>query len=141
VTTDNLSVPTFEGLPKVHKLLWNLRLIIPSHSWITAGASKVANYLLQPVLQLYSWIVYSTIKVIYTVRGSRANRNKETYIVTGDVPCFYTNIPIAETISLIKKIVIEEMVYEPWKVSLIEICLVAVMNNNCFQYGDESSAR
>ena len=29
------------------------------------------------------------------------------------------------------------MVYEPWKVSLIEICLVAVMNNNCFHYGDE----
>jgi len=137
VTTDNLSVPTFKGLPKVHKPLWNLRPIIPSDSWITAGASKVADYLLQPVLQLYLWIVNSTIEVINTVRGSRANRNKETYIVTGDVQSFYTNVPIAETISLIKKIVIEEMAYEPWKVSLIEICLVAVMNNNCFQYGDE----
>jgi len=58
-------------------------------------------------------------------------------LVTGDVQSFYTNVPIAETISLIKKIVIEEMAYEPWKVSLIEICLVAVMNYNCFQYGDE----
>jgi hypothetical protein len=53
------------------------------------------------------------------------------------VQSFYTNVPIAETISLIKKIVTEKMAYEPWKVSLIEICLVAVMNNNCFQYGDE----
>jgi hypothetical protein len=137
VTTENLSVPTFKGLPKVHKPLWNLRPIIPSHSWITAGASKVADYLLQPVLQLYSWVVHSTIEVINTVRGSRANRSNETYIVTGDVQSFYTNVPIAETISLIKKIVTEEMAYEPWKVSLIEICLVAVMNNNCFQYGDE----
>ena len=137
VTTDNLSVLTFKGLPKVYKLLWNLQPIIPSHSWIMAGASKVADYLLQPVLQLYSWIVNSTIEVINTVSGSRANRNKETYIVTGDEQSFYTNVPIAETISLIKKIVIEEMEYEPWKVSLIEICLVAVMNNNCFQYRDE----
>jgi hypothetical protein len=137
VTTDNLSVPTFKGLPKVHKPVWKLRPIIPSHSWITAGASKVADYLLQPVLQLYSWIVNSTIEVINMVRGSGANRNKETYIVTGDVQSFYTNVPITETISLIKKIVTEEMVYEPWKVSLIEICLVAVMNNNCFQHGDE----
>jgi len=137
LTTDNLSVPTFKGLLKVHKPLWNLRLFIPSHSWITAGASNVANYLLQPILQLNSWIVNLTIEVINTVRGSRANRNKETYVVTGDVHSFYTNVPITETISFIKKIVIEEMVYEPWKVSLIKICLVAVMNNNCFQYRDE----
>jgi len=137
LTTDNLSIPTFKGLLKVHKPLWNLRLIIPSHSWITAGASKVANYLLQPILQLDSWIVNLTIEVINTVQGTRANRNKETYIVTGDVHSFYTNVPITETISFIKKIVIEEMVYEPWKVSLIKICLVVVMNNNCFQYRDE----
>jgi len=49
VTTDNLSVPMFKGLPKVHKPLWNRRPIIPSHSWITAGASIVPDYLLQPV--------------------------------------------------------------------------------------------
>ena len=75
VTTDNLSVPMFKGLPKVHKPLWNLRPIISSHSWIMAGGSKVADYLLQPVLQLHSWIVNSTIEVINTVRGSRANGN------------------------------------------------------------------
>jgi len=56
---------------------------------------------------------------------------------TTPLPQLAQTSPIAETISLIKKIVIEEMEYEPWKVSLIEICLVAVMNNNCFQYRDE----
>jgi len=137
VNMDNLSVPTFKGLPKVHKPTWTLRPIIPSHSWITAGVSKVADYLLQPVLTLYRWVVNSNIEVINTVRDSSANRAKETWIVTGDVQSFYTNVPIAETISLIKAVVAERMAYEPWKVALIEICLVAVIQNNCFTYGDE----
>ena len=62
--------------------MWTLRPIIPSHSWITAGASKVADYLLQPVLTLYPWVVNSTIEVINNVRDSSANQAKKTWIVT-----------------------------------------------------------
>ena len=86
-------MPVFKGFPKDRKQ----RGLVPSHSWITAGASKVADYLNQLVLALYPWVVNSTIKVINMVRESKVNRNDEVWLVTGDVQSFYTNVPIKES--------------------------------------------
>ena len=54
VFDDNIvAIPEFKGLPKVHKSPRTLRPIVPSHSWINSTVSKVADYLLQPMLELY----------------------------------------------------------------------------------------
>jgi len=53
--------------------------------------------------------VNANIKVINMVRESKVNRNDEVWLVTSDIQSFYTNVPIKETISLIKNIVTNEM--------------------------------
>jgi hypothetical protein len=132
----DMAIPEFKGLPKVHKTPWTLRPIIPSHSWITASMSQVADYLLRPLVNESPWIVNSTIEVINGVRNAKITEHEDLWFVTGDVQSFYTNVPVLETIALIENIAKDKQ-WPSWKVRMIRSCLTAVMSHNCFSYQEE----
>ncbi|SGY86418.1 BQ5605_C009g05816 [Microbotryum silenes-dioicae] len=54
---DQIQLPEFHMLPKMHKVKLAGRPIVPSHSWVTSHVSKYADWLLQPMLRLFSWII------------------------------------------------------------------------------------
>jgi len=133
IDREDVKVPEFKGLPKVHKLPWTLRPIIPSHSWITSGASQVVDHLLQPILNTMPWVVTSTIQVVRDLSKIKVNRNENVWLISGDVQSFYTNVPIQETFMIIMDMA-EALGYPPWKVLMLSVLLEAIMNNNCCRY-------
>jgi len=129
-------VPEFKGLPKIHKSPWTLRPIIPSHSWVTSGASQVADYLLRPILDTMPWIVNSTIQVVNELQSIPMSRDEQVWLISGDVQSFYTNVPIDETIQCIMDVA-WSLDYPGWKVAMLRYLLEAIMTNNCCRYKGE----
>ena len=129
-------VPEFKGLPKIHKSPWTLRPIIPSHSWVTSGASQVADYLLRPILDTMPWIVNSTIQVVNELQSIPVTRDEQVWLISGDVQSFYTNVPIEETIKCILDVA-DSLDYPVWKLLMLKHLLEAIMNNNCCRYKKE----
>jgi len=86
-------LPQFHTIPKVHKTPWASRPIVPSHSWVTTTTSEVLDYLCQPLLEQFPWIVNSSKEVINQIEKIRLISSDPVWILTGDVTAFYTNIP------------------------------------------------
>ena len=127
-------LPTFYAIPKVHKVPWLSRPIVPSHSWVTSRLSEVLDSLLRPLLKHYPWIVNSTkdeVKVIETVKlpenGCR--------LVTGDIKAFYTNVPVDEASAVVADIWSRNTIdKEGLTQDSIRFLLETVLGNNYFQY-------
>lgn len=133
---DEPKIPEFKGLPKIHKSPWTLRPIIPSHSWITSGASQVVDYLLRPILDTMPWIVNSTIQVLHELQSVPMTRDEQVWLISGDVQSFYTNVPIDDTIQGIMEMAYE-LGYSHWKLIMLESLLEAIMRNNCCRFKSE----
>ncbi|OAQ57234.1 reverse transcriptase (RNA-dependent DNA polymerase) domain-containing protein [Pochonia chlamydosporia 170] len=84
-------IPEFHAIPKVHKMPWALRPIVPSHSWVTSRVSEVVDHLCRPILDKLPWVVDSSKKVINNLSKIRIESDN-VWICTGDVVAFYTNI-------------------------------------------------
>jgi hypothetical protein len=96
---DEVAIPEFHAIPKVHKTPWTLRPIVPSHSWVTRRASEVSDFTLRDYHKKeFPWIVDSTREVISRLRDKTIVRSDSTWLVTGDVESFYTNVETTSTI-------------------------------------------
>ena len=105
LSSDDLTaIPEFHAIPKVHKLPWKLRPIVPSHSWVTKKASEVCDFALRAFhKRWFPWVVDSTREVIRRVEALTIKRTEEVWIVTGDVESFYTNVSVASTVDDIRQ--------------------------------------
>jgi hypothetical protein len=128
------SIPTFHGLPKVHKKDWSLRPIIPSHSWVTKRCSELADFVLrQCIKEVLPWCVDSSRQVISLLHNESFIRSDSLWLCTGDVQSFYTNVPIKETSEAIRQ-VLGDQEHEGIKANMLHELLDMVMNANCFQF-------
>lgn len=126
--TDN--IPEFYGIPKIHKTPWKLRPIVPNMKWVTNNAAKVVDHHLQPLLQLFPWVLSSTRQFCKAI--SELPTGTHTRLRTGDVTAMYTNIPRRELLSRISKILERhpEAYPEPLRIGLIR--LIELINDACF---------
>ena len=88
-------VPTFHGIPKVHKNPWKLRPIVPFHSAFITPYSKVLEAHLSCYLPCYPWIINSTREFLRNLERAQILSRLNTWIVTADVGNFYTYVDIA----------------------------------------------
>ena len=55
-----IKLPRFHGLPKIHNNPWALRPIVPCHSYLLANASKVLSHFLKLRVKECPWILESS---------------------------------------------------------------------------------
>ncbi|KGQ02275.1 hypothetical protein BBAD15_g12516 [Beauveria bassiana D1-5] len=128
------SVPRFHAIPKVHKKVWTLRPIIPSHSWITRRCSEVADFLLrQCIKEVLPWCVESTRHVVQLLQKETIIRSDDIWLVTGDVEAFYTNVPIDDTINGISNLIGSKK-YDGISTDILRTLLESVMKCNMFEF-------
>jgi len=134
---DDNDIPEFHAIPKVHKTPWTLRPIVPSHSWVTRKASEVCDFTLREFhKEAFPWIVDSTREVISRLNERTIVRSEQTWLVTGDVESFYTNVPTAETIEHLKVAFSGRKPSHGIDHERIPDLLEAVMACNCFKFND-----
>jgi len=126
------SVPTFYGIPKIHKTPWALRPILPCHKWILAHVSKVLDFHLQPLLKLYPWVLQSTASFCKAIDSVDLSQRSGLRLCTGDVKSMYTNI---SRNTLMERLVVtlgaHEETYPP-ELQHVLIQMVILVNDNCF---------
>ena len=90
---EDVKLPRFHGLPKIHKELWALRPIVPCHSYPLANASKVLSDFLKLRVWESRWILESSQELARLLEGIRIPSGKKYWMCTGDVVAMYPNIP------------------------------------------------
>ncbi len=85
-------IPTFHGIPKIHKKPWGMRPIVPSHSWVSSPSAKLVSKYLKPAYAKLPWIIQSTREFVDLIGKVKLTPGKKVYMCTGDVAAMYTNI-------------------------------------------------
>ena len=137
-SNDGIRLPVFHAIPKVHKTPWNLRPIVPSHSWVTTKASKVCDFALRALQkQCFPWVVDSTKEVIHRLERLTLLKSDPIWLVTGDVESFYTNVPIADAIRSLRSSM--QVISPSAGVDMTAVADLAevVMHTNCFRFGQK----
>lgn len=130
-------IPQFHAIPKVHKTVWSLRPIIPSHSWVTKRSSQICDFVLrQCVKRSLPWVVDSSREVLRRLHYEYFGKSEQLWLVTGDVKEFYTNVPIAQTTNSISQVLGSEAI-QGIVPCQIKHLLKHVMEANCFQFGEK----
>ena len=88
-----IKLPRFHGLPKIHKNPWALRPIVPYHSYPLANASKVLSHFLKLRVKECPWILESSQDLARLLETIRIPSDKKYWLCTGDVVAIYPNIP------------------------------------------------
>jgi hypothetical protein len=94
-------IPSFYGIPKIHKQPIKMRPIIPCHSAIQNPAAKYVSKKLKPLVQAAPTIIHGTKDLATKLSKLSINTKRKWYIVTGDVVAYYPNIPIERCIDII----------------------------------------
>jgi hypothetical protein len=133
---EKCSIPNFYIIPKVHKIPWQGRPIVASHSWITAPISKFVDYLLTNVVRKFCYTVVKDSKdVINKLEQLKADFDqKEITIITADVTSLYTMIPHNDGIKSVNNLLKE--IGNPFT-GIVTQFLDIIMNNNFFKYNNK----
>lgn len=132
------AIPEFHAIPKIHKTPWRLRPIVPSHSWCTRRASEVCDFVLRGFhREHFPWVVDSTREVLATMRKHTIVRGDSTWIVTGDVESFYTNVNTQETIGKLIPLLSGQGTHHGIDYDCIPLLLEVIMACNCFSFHDQ----
>jgi hypothetical protein len=135
VKTD-ASVPHIYLLIKVHKPKGLCgRPIVPSHSWLTTPASKLADHLLQEIWKKADipHIVKDTKSLVVELEKLPLP-SRDGVFMTADIGSLYTNIDTKMGLDLVRRFLTEQNV-EPAHIVLIMALLAFVMNNSYLQFG------
>ena len=89
---EDVKLPRFHGLPKIHKESRALRPIVPCHSYPLADASKVFSHLLKLRVRESRWILESSQELARLLEGIRIPSGNKYWLCTGDVVAMYPNI-------------------------------------------------
>jgi hypothetical protein len=96
-------VPTFYGIPKIHKEPVKVRPIIPCHSAIQNPAAKFCSKLLKPIIESVPTNIIGSKDMALKLSKLKLLPNRQWYFVTGDVVAYYPNIPLDECLNIALK--------------------------------------
>lgn len=158
--TESIKVPTFYGIPKLHKSPVVLRPIVSSINWVTTAAAKWIDRTLQECIRRVPWICENSIQVINALESTVCSRiptimerdplsgrlvsttreyvgamPEDVILVTADVESLYTNINQSEAQRVLGRFLAEPcMGLDRPKRALVMALIRIVMENNYFIY-------
>ena len=94
-------LPTFYGIPKIHKEPVKMRPIIPCHSAIQNPAAKFVSKKLKPIIKAATTVIHGSKDLALKLSKLSLKPGKRLYICTGDVVAFYPNIPIQHCMDIV----------------------------------------
>ena len=100
--TTKYSEPRFYIIPKIHKTPIAGRPIVPSHSWMTSGLSRVADHLLRPALERCHTVLRDTKELVNIIERKQFP-TQDIILVTADVVSLYTNISISDCLEKLSR--------------------------------------
>lgn len=95
------TVPTFYGIPKIHKEPVKMRPIIPCHSAIQNPTAKYISKKLKPIVKLVQTIIHGSKDLVIKLSKLDLQPGRQFFIVTGDVVAFYPNINLDKCLRFI----------------------------------------
>jgi hypothetical protein len=101
------NVPTFYGIPKIHKEPVKFRPIIPCHSAIQNPAAKYISKKLKPLVEGSPTIIHGSKDLAIKLSNLVLKPGAQWYIVTGDVVAFYPNIPLENCLNIVNNMYLE----------------------------------
>lgn len=99
-------IPTFYGIPKIHKQPVKMRPIIPCHSAVQNPAAKYVSKKLKPLVKAAPTIIHGTKDLAIKLSKCEFSIRK-FYIVTGDVVAYYPSIDLDKCINIVIDMYIE----------------------------------
>ncbi|XPS96891.1 hypothetical protein M3J09_012137 [Ascochyta lentis] len=130
-------IPQFHGIPKIHKNPWNLRPIVPMHSYVTSQLAKILHHMLLPVQRSFTWICESSRTLCSEVAEFNKSLTTSTRLHTGDVTAMYTSIHGPEFAVAISSILIDGNWYDrETRFWIIDACRF-LWSHTVFQVGSE----
>jgi len=125
--------PRLYLLAKIHKPpppdgTFTGRLIAPAHSWITTGAAKYVDAVLQPHLHKLNTVLSDSTSLVAQFDGKKIP--KDHVLMTYDIDSLYPSIPIEECLSWFKEILQEVLFFSPEEVSLLYELTSVVLKNH-----------
>lgn len=128
-------IPTFHGIPKVHKNPWKLRPIVPQHSFCTRNIAMTLHALLQPLRSCFPWIVTSSRKFVSNLdRWTNLNKSNHGYFVGIDVVSMYTNILTHHLVDALQILLVDHSGYSDSCIKWIIEAVVFINDNTFFQF-------
>jgi hypothetical protein len=107
-TAGNLhKIPTFYGIPKIHKEPVKFRPIIPCHSAIQNPAAKYVDKKLKPIVVGSPTVIHGSKDLAIKLSNLVLIPDARWYIVTGDVVAFYPNIPLESCLDIVNQMYLE----------------------------------
>ena len=112
-----LTIPLFNGLPKIHKDPWAIRPIVPCHSVIQQPASQMLSVILKTFLPRFPQILVSSKHLCRDIEGivnpklrmlSKPTWRDKVFICTTDIGGFYTNVNIQDCSVRLRSLAEEE---------------------------------
>ncbi len=100
-----ISLPIFNGLPKIHKAPWGIRPVIPCHSVMQGPVSEFLSCILKTLLVDHLQILTSTKELVHDLEHACCQKlaklsslqwHNNVFICTADIEGFYTNVPIKD---------------------------------------------
>ncbi|XP_047988500.1 uncharacterized protein LOC125228095 [Leguminivora glycinivorella] len=110
------------GLPKIHKNDWPLRPIVSQIDSPTYKASRFLSSLLQPLTGNTFSFVRDSTHFVQLLEGVMLQEDE--VMVSFDVTSLFTNVPVAETIELIKRMAEHDDSLTEY-MKMIEFCLTS----------------
>ena len=126
-------IPTFYGLPKVHKAGVPLRPTVSSRGSVTYNTSKELARILRPLAGRSTFSVHNTMDFLEQVKNIRLQ--PQECIVSYDVKALFTSVPIKPAIKIIKQLLEDDQELQQRTSMTVQniICLLEFsLNNICF---------
>lgn len=121
---EEIKIPEFYGMPKIHKNPIKCRPIVPSFNWYTTNASKYLAKRLQEIQDKYPFLVKRQLDLVQELENTKF-KNDDI------LESLYTSIDIEETLRNIKRLLLENRVNVIEANFLIDL-LEWVLKNNYF---------
>jgi hypothetical protein len=111
-----VSLPMFNGLPKIHKSPWGIRPVIPCHSVVQGPVSEFLSKILKTLLVDHPQILTSTKELVSALESGVRDKlsrlsppqwRNNIYICTADIEGFYTNVPISDCELKLEDLILE----------------------------------
>jgi hypothetical protein len=97
---NQVTIPVFYGIPKIHKNPVKIRPIVPCHSAIQNPAAKYVSKQLKPLINEQPWVIRGSKDFAIKVSNFTRPQNKKIFLCGGDIVAFYPSIPTDDAINI-----------------------------------------
>ena len=99
--TGQIKLPSFYGIPKVHKKPIKMRPIAPCHSALQNPLAKFVSKILKPFVAVESSICNGTKELALDLTGLQLPKFVPLWLVGGDIVAYYPNIDVGRAVAMV----------------------------------------